>query len=76
MPLVLQLHIVMMSKYPMISVETINTFRIMGYIKVFAQQHPSDYIVCQVNYFFLSYTEINKYALYSTLKWKCFDILA
>ena len=35
MPLVLQLHLVMMSKYSQFDVETIYTFLVMGYIKVF-----------------------------------------
>ena len=40
MPLVLQLHLVMMSKYSQFGVDTLNTFntfRVMGYIKVFAR---------------------------------------
>ena len=38
MPLVLQLHLVIMSKYSKFSVETFNTFWVMGYIKVFARR--------------------------------------
>ena len=38
MPLVLQLHLVMMSKYTKFgAVDTFNTFREMGYINVFAR---------------------------------------
>ena len=37
MSLVLQLHLVMMSKYPKFGVDTFNTFWEMGYITVFAQ---------------------------------------
>ena len=36
MPLVLQLFLVMMSKYPKLGVDTFNTFWVNGYIKVFA----------------------------------------
>ena len=36
MPLVLQLHQVLMSKYSKFGVDTYNTFWVMGYIKVFA----------------------------------------
>ena len=35
MRLVLQLHLVMMSKYSMFNVDTFNTFCVKGYIKVF-----------------------------------------
>ena len=40
MPLVLQLqmHLFMMSKYSKFGVDTLSTFWVMGYIKVFAQQ--------------------------------------
>ena len=33
MPLVLQLHLVMMSRYSKFGVDTFSTFRVMGYIK-------------------------------------------
>ena len=35
MRLVLQLHLVMMSKYSKLGIDTFNTFWVMGYIKVF-----------------------------------------
>ena len=38
MPLVLQLHLVIMSKYSNFGVDTFNTFWVMSYIKDFAQQ--------------------------------------
>ena len=38
MPLVLQLHLVIMSKYSMFGVDTFNTFWVIGYIKNFAWQ--------------------------------------
>ena len=38
MPLVQQLHLVMMSKYSKFGVDTFNTFWVMSYIKVFAQR--------------------------------------
>ena len=38
MPLVLQLHLVMMSKYSKFGVDTLSTFWVMGYIKVFARR--------------------------------------
>ena len=37
MPLVLQLHLVMISKYSKSGVDNFNTFWVMGYFKVFAQ---------------------------------------
>ena len=45
MPLVLQLHIVMMSKYSQFGADTFNTFWVMVYIKVFAwhRQQSSDH---------------------------------
>ena len=38
MPLALQLHLVRMSKYSKFGTDTLNTFWVMGYINVFAQQ--------------------------------------
>ena len=38
MPLVLQLYLVMVSKYSKFGVDTFNNFCVMGYIKVFARQ--------------------------------------
>ena len=37
-PFVLQLHLVMISKYSKFGVDILSTFLVMGYIKVFAQQ--------------------------------------
>ena len=43
MPLVLQLNLVMMSKYSKFGVDTLSTFSVMGYIKVFARQRSSNH---------------------------------
>ena len=53
MSLVLQLQFVMMSKYSKSGVDTFNTFREMGYIKVFAQrqQRSSDLVITKARLF-------------------------
>ena len=42
MPLVLQMHLAMMSKYVKFGVDTFKTFGVMGYIKVFDDNNNDD----------------------------------
>ena len=42
MSLALQLHLLMMIKYPIFSVDNFNTFCVMGYIKILQDNDDSD----------------------------------